>query len=148
MKTKPVRVAEGDDAFSKLAHQMDRMMKEMMSRNFFRSCGPDSWQPALNVYELDARWVVCVELAGMGAEHIDVFTADSVLHIRGARPKPAIPEAEGDVSVHVMEIDSGRFHRQVAVPATVDTSKIHAIYRNGYLWVTCPKKGGAKGGRS
>ena len=43
-------------------------------------------------------------------------------------------------TVHVMEIDWGRFHRSIAIPDDADASAIAASYRNGYLWVQLPKR--------
>jgi HSP20 family molecular chaperone IbpA len=128
-----------DDAFKKMADQLGLMIDEMMEGNLFRSSAPDSWNPAVNVYELPDRFVACVELAGMAREQIDVVIDDAVLHVRGTRPKPSVPGTSGPVSVHVMEIDSGKFHRKVPVPADVRVEQVRAVYRRGYLWVDLPR---------
>jgi len=124
----------------RIIEHVDTMMKEMMGQNYFRSSSPDCWRPALNVYDLPDRFVVCVELAGVDREKIDVSAEHDSLYIRGWRSKPLIPDSPEEVSVHVMEIDSGRFHRKVSIPEDVDQSAIEAHYRNGYLWIELPRR--------
>ncbi|MCK4660146.1 MAG: Hsp20/alpha crystallin family protein [Phycisphaerae bacterium] len=131
------------DLFDKMADEMgairDSIMEEMKSRNYFCSSGRDSWDPSLNLYELDDRFIVCVDLAGMQRAQINVQAEKDILHIRGVRPKPEIPDAAGDVSVLVMEIDSGKFHRKVHLPDDVDIDAMEATYRNGYVWIILPR---------
>lgn len=125
--------------FDQLADQVWQMMHEMEGGNYFRSQAPHPWSPCLNLYETPDVFLVCVELAGMPREEIDVRAADGVLHIVGVRHKPTLPEETGDVSVHLMEIDSGRFRRRVPIPGDVNTDEIQAVYRHGYLWVIMPR---------
>jgi len=136
-----LRVQAEEGEIERIVDHMGSMIDEMMNRNFFRSSTPDSWQPALNVYEAPGRFLVCVDLAGMDRREIEVWAEDTTLHVNGVRPKPAIPGAsEGeDLSVHVMEIDSGRFHRKVPIPPDVDCKAIRAIYRHGFLWIVMPR---------
>lgn len=132
-----------ENLFEKMADQMgsimDSMMEEINGRNYFRSSGRDSWDPALNLYEVADRFIVCVDLAGMQCEQIDVRLEGRTLHIRGVRPRPEVPDVAGDVSVLLMEIDSGKFHRKVQLPDDVNVNAISAAYRNGYVWITLPR---------
>ncbi|UCC30174.1 MAG: hypothetical protein JSU86_18490, partial [Phycisphaerales bacterium] len=68
----PVCVHAWGSSFERLAEQLWAMMGEMEGRNYFRSHAPDFWRPRLNVYETPDRFVVCVELAGMPRDQIDV----------------------------------------------------------------------------
>jgi HSP20 family protein len=128
-----------DEAFKKMAEQFGFLIDDLMGGQSFQSSAPDAWMPSLNLYEVSDRYVVCVDLAGMDREKIDVFVQDRVLHIRGVRPKPAIPDVDESVGVHLMEIDSGKFHRKVTLPADVHVSAVRAIYRNGYVWINLPR---------
>ena len=128
-----------DSSFDHLADELWAMMNEMKGQNYFRSHAPHSWRPRINLYETAEAFVVCLELAGMPREQIDVRADGSVLHVSGVRDKPTVPIEDGEVSVHLMEIDSGRFHRKVPIPSTVDVDKIRATYRQGYLWVILPR---------
>ena len=135
----PVCVHAWGSTFDRLAEQLWAMMSEMEGRNYFRSHAPDSWRPRLNVYETPDRFFVCVELAGMPRDQIDVRAADGVLHISGLREKPTPPGDPDDVGVHLMEIDSGRFHCKVPIAQDVIIDEISAAYRQGYLWVMMPR---------
>ncbi len=116
------------------------MMIEMGGPNYLRSHAPHLWTPKLNLYQTRKRFMVCVELAGMPREEIDVRAVEGTLHIRGARKKPDLPNGEGEaVSADLMEIDSGRFHRKVPIPPDVIVDAISAAYRHGCLWVLMPR---------
>ncbi len=139
-----LRLQAKEDDINSIVKHMGSMIDEMMSRNFFRSSSPDSWQPAVNVYEAPDRFIVCADLAGMRRESIDIRPDDDVLHVRGTRDKPEIPDPPGEeeISVHLMEIDSGKFHRRVPIPPDVIQKDIRATYRNGYVWIVMPRKQG------
>lgn len=134
-----------EDTFHQLAKSMEALIDGVMDPNYFRSSGRDSWDPRLNVYEMPDKLVVCVELAGIQPGELDVQVDKNILHIRGYRAKPAVPEVTGEISVHLMEIDSGRFHRKVAVPPDLDFAASRAHYKNGYVWIMLPRRrpGGA-----
>lgn len=127
-------------SFDHLANELWAMMSEMEGRNYFRSHAPDSWRPRLNLYETAEAFFICLELAGMPREQIDVRAEGGVLHIQGVRCKPDVPAGDAEVSVRLMEIDSGRFHRKVPLPCDVDIDGIKATYRHGYLWVILPRQ--------
>jgi len=87
MPVVPVRAHAWASDFDKLAEQLWAMMSEMEGPNYFRSHAPHTWRPPLNLYEIPGGYAVCVELAGMAREAIDVRAADGVLHICGVRAK-------------------------------------------------------------
>ncbi len=130
-----------EDSFDRIIDHMSSMMDELMSRNDFRNSRRDSWSPAMNVYEVPDRYVICIDLAGVNREEIDIQADGKVLRVSGLRSKPVLPDPPEEVSVHLMEIDSGRFHRKVPLPNDVRRDAIEAQYRNGYLWITMPRQG-------
>jgi HSP20 family protein len=137
-----VRVHAWGSDFDDLADQVRAMLQGMESPHFFRSRAPDAWSPRLNLYETADRFVVCVELAGVSEEQFDVCTDERTLLVHGVRRKPILPENPTDVSVHVMEIDSGRFMRRIPIPPDVVMERITCTYRRGYLWITLPRDAG------
>lgn len=128
-----------DEMVDRMGSIMESITEEMKGRNYFRSSGRDSWDPPMNVYETPDRFIVCVDLAGMPSEQIDVHVDRRTLHIRGLRPKPDVPARPEEISVRLMEIDSGKFHRQVALSADVAVESVQASYRNGYVWIVLPR---------
>lgn len=103
---------------------------------FFRFSPPDAWQPATNLYETEDRYVVCMDLAGVSREEIDVEVRKELLVIRGQRESPR-PQSKS--RVHLMEIDHGNFRRTINIPSVVEVDNIKARYVDGYLWVELPK---------
>ena len=101
----------------------------------------EAWAPAVNVYQLPGRLQVCVELAGVEPDQIDVRVEPGLLRITGARPAPdPRPEerAGGPMRILDMEIDAGMFQREVRLPADVDLSRVESRYEQGLLHVTLP----------
>ena len=140
----PVQTAS-DPPFSNVARQMNKFL-DQLQKGYSNFCPTDTWTPNVNLYENDTAYVVCVDLAGVDKEKIDVLVEDQRMVLRGTRAVPT-PEESGNpelhnrrVRVHVMEIDHGSFSRHVELPEDVHRDRITASYRNGMLWVELPKK--------
>ncbi|NOX59080.1 MAG: Hsp20/alpha crystallin family protein [Planctomycetes bacterium] len=129
-----------EDSFDELVKSMEAVMGGMSSPSFFNSSGKDSWDPRVNVYELADRIVICVELAGIQPGELDVQVHEGILHIRGHRGKPTIPDASGNIGVHLMEIDSGKFHRKIPVPGDINFDQSKANYKTGFVWISLPRR--------
>ncbi len=117
------------------------MIDEMHKRTFVQFRNVAAWQPATNVYESDAAYHVCVDLAGLNDDQVHVDCVERRLVIEGARdkPLPEPPDQANSLSVHVMEIDEGPFRREITLPQSVDVDHVQATYRKGYLWILLPK---------
>ncbi len=113
---------------------------------YYRFSGSQAWAPNVNLYETDSAYLICVDLAGVEKEKIDIDLVDRQLTLHGSRAVPAIappvqiPESAPRMRIHLMEIDHGVFSRQVEVPNDVQQDKITARYDNGILWIELPKK--------
>jgi HSP20 family protein len=124
--------------------QGSRVPDPLPPKGYFSYVPNESWRPNANLYESDAAYLICVDLAGVVKEEIAVEVVDQTLHIRGKRAVPT-PENEKPGSrprlrIHLMEIDHGEFSREVELPADVIAKSINATYRNGMLWIELPKK--------
>lgn len=135
-----------DPAFGNLSREFARVM-ERMARDRLSALRPESWTPAVNLYETESAYIVCVDLAGVDKKKIDLTVVNGQLNIEGSRQAPNCPKKLDDESagamrakVHLMEIDHGSFSRQVELPDDVVQEKINAAYRNGLLWIELPKK--------
>jgi HSP20 family protein len=130
--------------FANLARQMGKMV-DQFQKGYYNFAPSESWTPNVNLYESETAYLVCVDLAGVDKNKIDLLVADGRLKLRGQRQVPCCPDGEDEAAakryrVHLMEIDHGGFAREVELPADVIHEKIAANYRNGLLWIEIPKK--------
>ena len=131
--------ADSED-FGKLSRKMSHLMATLQRRSYHPFSPKRGWKPAVNLYEDEESFVACVDLAGMKPDQIDVRTEGRFMLIRGDRPMPTSKACGQPVSIHLMEIDSGPFIREVEIPQGVDSERIGATYNDGFLWVTLPKR--------
>ena len=114
-----------DPSFGQVSRQMNKILEQLQKgySNFYPS---DTWNPAVNLYETDEAYHVCVDLSGVEKDKIDLTIVGQRLILKGL-VVPVCPEtqmtsddAESHGSkrlrVHVMEIDHGSFSREVASP--------------------------------
>jgi HSP20 family molecular chaperone IbpA len=161
-------IATADPPFGHLARQMNKLV-DQIHKGYYNFLPSETWAPNVNLYETDHAYVVCVDLAGVDKEKIELTVADGRLKLRGHRIAPTMPDEPGSphpaqtavgavatttsspstaasdiahkkVRVHLMEIDHGMFAREVELPKDVDHERITANYRNGLLWVEIPKR--------
>ena len=133
-----------DQPFGGMSREMSKMI-DQLQRGYFGFSSAETWQPPVNLYENDTAYLVCVDLAGVDKDRIDIEVHEQRLTLRGTRPVPTFdPEpqqsSERKLRVHLMEIDHGAFIRQVETPADVQEQRISATYRSGMLWIELPKK--------
>lgn len=146
-----VLLAPPEPPFQNVARQMGKLM-DQLQKGYSNFAPGEVWTPSVNLYETDSAYLVCVDLAGVDKEKIDITVEEHLLRLHGKRVVPAPGEHDappagppGDhqnkrVRVHLMEIDHGSFSRDVELPEDVQQDKITAHYRNGLLWVELPKK--------
>ena len=134
-----------DPPFSKFTRQAGKLMESVTQGYYGFAQQDQTWAPDVNLYETETAYRVCVDLAGVEKDKIELAVAEQMLTVRGERPVPRSPAASGRgaarVRVHRMEIDHGPFAREVELPADVDHEAITATYRNGLLWIELPKRG-------
>ena len=139
--------ATPDPPFQNLANQARKVM-EQMQKGYYGFYPSETWTPSVNLYETGSAYLVCVDLAGVEKEKIDVEIHENRLRLKGSRPVPMKDDASSEdpgehdskrVRVHLMEIDHGSFTREVELPENVDEEHIVATYRNGMLWIEIPK---------
>ena len=139
-----------EQPFQHIQRQMNKLV-EQMQKGYYNYRPGETWTPNVNLYETDEEYAVCVDLAGVDKEKIDIELIDQRLTIRGNRAVPTVavepdPTAGGDSNeskkyrVHLMEIDHGLFTREVELPLDVCKDRIQATHRNGMLWIELPKK--------
>ena len=74
----------------RMSRRVDEMVERLLGRHYAEFCPTHAWVPAVNVYALADRAEVCVELAGIDRESIDVQPEPRRIVIRGHRAAPAV----------------------------------------------------------
>jgi HSP20 family protein len=121
------------------------MSSTIMLKGYYSFFSHQTWTPSVNLYETEHSYLVCVDLAGVEKQKIDIEVAGLRLVLKGTR---TIPMAEGEEAarqcerarLHLMEIDHGPFVREVELPQNVEREQINAKYVDGMLWIELPKK--------
>src|ERR1700689_1335958 len=139
--------APADPPFANLANQARNKVIDQMNKGYYGFYSSDVWTPCVNLYETAVSYLVCVDLAGVDKEKIDVEVQENRLRLKGNRMVPmkddgneeAVEAESKRVRVHLMEIDHGSFNREVELPQNVDQDRIAPPYRNGMLWIGIPK---------
>ena len=100
----------------------------------------EGWKPDINAYRYDNRFEVWVDLAGVEKSSISVDVLPDRVRISGTRkpPAPTRDTASRCRQVLCMEIESGRFEREVVLPEEVDRTRVTAKQDNGLLWIVLP----------
>jgi HSP20 family protein len=108
---------------------------------FFKSpiaMKPDAaWRPAVDVYQTMENVVVCMELAGVAKESIEISVEGDVLHVSGLR-KEAVAGSEKR-SYYKMEIIFGPFDRRIHLPCHCDANKASVEQHSGLVRIVLPK---------
>jgi HSP20 family protein len=123
------------DPVDRLRGEMEELFADLWQMpRFARRHG--AFRPQIDCYrtERPSAFHVVVELAGIDPERVQLFADEGTLIIAGERPRPRSP---GRV-YQQMEIDYGRFVRQVALGAEIDVDGAKATYKRGILTIVLP----------
>lgn len=144
MKLVPRRQETGLDIFEDLEDfqkEMNRLFDLRLSRPLKIGNGGALWAPAVDIVDDKDQIRVKADIPGMKKEDIEVNVENDILTIKGEKKE----EKEVKEKDYVRsERYYGAFHRSFSLPASVDSAKVNAVYKDGVLEVTLPKKEGAK----
>ncbi|GAB4291560.1 MAG: Hsp20/alpha crystallin family protein [Myxococcota bacterium] len=96
-----------------------------------------AWSPSVDIEELEDKIVVRADLPGMERNEIKVSVEKDTLSISGERKTMSEEKNERYTRV---ERSYGSFCRTFALPTNVEAAKIEAVYKDGVLTLTLPKK--------
>ena len=111
-----------------------RETSETFLVNWRISARPHTWRPPTDLIELDDRYIVRVEIAGVNESDFVVTLDQNLLSIQGVRADLSERRA-----YHQMEINFGEFFSAVELPGPVESQAVTAEYQQGLLWVNLPK---------
>ncbi|NOY45573.1 MAG: Hsp20/alpha crystallin family protein [Deltaproteobacteria bacterium] len=128
-----------DDVFTRLVGLADGLLR-LFEDGPARSCaqaGATHWTPPVDVYDTGEAFVMVAEVPGLDQEAIRAEIQGDTLVLQGERP--LVRPREGR-SYHRIERPGGTFRRVFRLPEDVDPDAVRAVYRNGVLEVTIPRK--------
>jgi len=123
------------DPIDRLRGEMEELFADLWQvPRFTRRRG--GFRPQIDSYrtERPAALTVVVELAGIDPSKIQIFADERTLIVSGERRRPRCTGR----FYQQMEIDYGRFQRQVALSDDIDVSVSKATYRRGVLTIVLP----------
>jgi HSP20 family protein len=92
----------------------------------------ETWQPAVDIYQTPAGWLVKVDLAGVRPDDVSVEIVGRIILIRGQRRDLCLEEG---CSHYRMEIAYSLFERALELPDDLDRVRVTTEFRNGMLLV-------------
>ncbi len=132
------------DDTEKMVERMRKMTREI-ENIFYSLIGPrhpvrlisgNRWQPYTDIYELDDKVVIKMELAGVSKDDISINGEHNYLIVSGIR-KEKPPESFKNYNQ--VEINYGEFDRTLILPEGAKMDKVTAEYKDGFLIITVPK---------
>jgi HSP20 family protein len=131
-------VAVGDDPFTTLRREMDRLFE-----GFGRDLGWPSPEgraaamaPSIDVSETEGEIKIEAELPGIDEKEVEVVISDNVLTIKGEKKAD---KEEKKKDYHLVERSYGSFSRTLTLPFAADPAKVKAGFKNGVLSISLPK---------
>ena len=93
----------------------------------------------MDVNEKDKSYEIRVDVPGMDKSDLKMSLENHCLVIEGER-KEEKEEEDKKSKCHFSERHFGQFHREVSLPTNADVDNVNAVYENGVLKVSIPKK--------
>lgn len=125
--------------WSGLESEIDRLFETTLGS----LANPGSSRFAVDLYEDKANTYVRAELPGLHRDEINVEMTDGYLTITAAH-KATAPAKKGGGKGGEPAEESFTFSRAISIADDVQTDKVSAVYENGILTVTLPKREAAQ----
>jgi HSP20 family protein len=126
---------------STIQREMDDLFRRVFggfsTAGLFKRETRAEWCPDVDCFMKEGSLVVHADIPGMEPKDVDISIAGNVLTIRGERKAEWEEKKEGYL---FHEASYGSFSRSLTLPEGVDTTKVHASYRNGVIELTMPAK--------
>lgn len=132
------------DPFFELTSLRDRM-NQLFNQSFggFEDLGLEQplteakFLPAVDIAEDDQNITLQAEIPGVKMEDLKITLENNVLTIAGERK---FKEEEKKENYHRIERRYGKFTRSFTLPTGVNAEKVNAVFENGILNITLPKR--------
>jgi len=137
----PKRRDDRESPVLSLRDEVNRVFDEFFGRGWLSWPFETTWMPAIDVSETDSAVEIRAEVPGIEAKDIDISLVGDTLTIKGEKKEEEKKEGQNYSRI---ERRYGCFQRAVALPASVDPSKVKATCKNGVLTISLEKQERAK----
>jgi HSP20 family protein len=103
--------------------------------------GGNAVAPKAEFSETDKSYELSCELPGLSEKDIELTIQDGVIDIKGQK-ETRREEKDDKKNYHFSERSYGAFQRSFRLPENVDEGAVSALFENGVLTVTLPKRAG------
>ena len=117
---------------------VDEMLEFLSSQSPYTTTGTEErglWSPAADVYEMEDRLYVVLEIAGMRSKDFRIRVEKGTLLIRGDRSSRHGAEEK---RFHSLERRSGPFEKRIPLPDGFDRTRPKSRYLDGILEISFP----------
>ena len=108
-----------------------------LSRAGWPALAHDILKPTLDIASTENAYTVSVEVPGVEENDVKLELSNGTLIIRGE--KKQAKESKGK-DFYCIERSYGAFRRVLSLPEDVDHDHIQAVFKNGVLTITMPRK--------
>jgi HSP20 family protein len=123
-----------------MKHVSTSLTRRVRAIQFPAAATAAEWHPAINVYRCEEQLMICLDLAGVEIESIEVEVSNGdTIRIRGRRRGPE-PDCDRYkvLQVLALEIDHGQFEREIHLPFSVGEEGLKTEHRDGFFWIEAP----------
>jgi len=127
---------------SGMRNRLNRLFSQDEFWSYDTHAGANEWIPAVDIIESEREITIKAELPGVEPKDVSISLANNVLTLKGHR------ESEKEVrkeNYYRMERATGAFGRSFTIPASIDSDRVTADFKNGLLTITLPKQESSKG---
>ena len=128
--------ASSNGAFDDIQVRISHSVRDVWTEQFNQFHPGVAWTPLVNMYQLQDRIDVCIDLAGIQPQTLKIEVTAGRLVVSGTRlaPDPR-PSTNESMRLVFMEIDHGKFARTISLPERVDFNAMHTEYAQGLFWI-------------
>jgi HSP20 family protein len=132
---------------SQLHNEIDRLFEDVFRGFGFPSLGigrsfpalaqTDWLKPILDIGATEKEYTISVELPGVDQKDVQLEVVNDTLLIKGEKKQE---KEEKDKDFYRIERSYGSFQRVLSLPEDADRDHISAVYKNGVMKITLPRK--------
>lgn len=131
---KPIRIGDLD-------RELDQAFDEFIHIPWGLNPSPPAWQPEIDLYETEDRYVVEADLPGVRAEEVSIHVEEHALIISGTRHSTRMEQSAQGLR---LERRMGSFFRRFPLEHAVDPERVEHTFQEGTLTLRIPKTKSAK----